>query len=472
MAVIRFYNTLSRKKEVFRPLRDKRVNLFVCGPTVDDRSHIGHARTYLVYDMLTKYLRSQGYKVFFLENITDVSDKIIRKSNETSKKYWQVAKEFEIAFLKSMESLGINSVTRYARASDFIPEIIGQIERLIKRGAAYKANGNVYFRTRKFKGYGKLSHQNINKVGKLYKQAMISEGEIDPSEGKEEEIDFALWKAAKPGEPRWKSPWGWGRPGWHIEDTAITETFFGPQYDIHGGGIGLIFPHHECEIAQQETATGKKPFVKYWLHAGHLKVEGTKMSQSLGNIIATPDMLKSTPPEVFRLFVAQHHYRSPVDYSKRAIGQAEKARRRLLESIDRLKSVSGGEDKLGTSRAIAKTSKAFYDALADDFNTPKALAEIFKLISRLNPLLSKGNISAKAKQETLKFLREVDTIFGIIGKTTSRQAPEEIKRLVRKRESLRKEKKWQEADRVRKQVEKLGWQIDDTPAGSRLKKAN
>ncbi|OHA11622.1 MAG: cysteine--tRNA ligase, partial [Candidatus Sungbacteria bacterium RIFCSPLOWO2_02_FULL_47_9] len=291
--MIRIYNTLTNKKEDFEPANDKRVNFFVCGPTVYDSSHIGHARTYISFDVIVKYLRYAGYEVFYLQNITDVDDKIIARAHETEEDPLFLSRHFAKEYFEDMQELKITSPSKYASASEFIPQIIKQIETLVKKGVAYSTPSGVYYDITKFPEYGKLSHQNQST---LLKAVRIEE---DPN--KQNDFDFVLWKAKKPGEPFWQSPWGEGRPGWHIEDTAISEYFFGPQYDVHGGGIDLKFPHHESEIAQQEAASDKVPFVKYWLHTGHLQVEKQKMSKSLKNFITIRDILKKHSSEAFRL---------------------------------------------------------------------------------------------------------------------------------------------------------------------------
>lgn len=499
--MIRFYNTLTRKKEVFRPLKDKRVHLFVCGPTVYDWSHIGHARTYLFFDTFVRYLRMLGYKVFFLENITDISERITDRAKTLGIAPKALAKRYEKAFLQDMRLLEMHSVTRYARASDFIPEIIAQVKRLISRGFAYEVNGSVYYRIEKFREYGKLSGQKLKKLQVQAKK--LAKRDVREAFGEETEkenpLDFALWKAAHAnrapphslrsysgnakaptripfrlidGEPAWFSPWGWGRPGWHIEDTAISEKFFGSQYDIHGGGTDLIFPHHECEIAQQEAASGRKPFVRFWLHTGHLKVGGEKMSKSRGNFITIRELLKRTGPETFRLLVAQNHYRSPVNYTEEVLRQAETGRERLREFMARVKAVKAkaGVDDKGTISTLAKARKAFYDALADDFNTPKALAEVFTLVSKVNPLLVGGAIAGKGKRALSEFFSNVDALFGIIGKVRNDTVPEKVKALAKKREEFRKEKRWEEADALRREIKARGWVIEDTSLGPRLKK--
>ncbi len=273
--MIKLFNTLSRKKEVFKPIKGKKVNFFVCGPTVSLFSHIGHARTYVIFDVIIKYLREAGYKVFYLQNITDIDDKIIDRAKENKISPVKWAKRFEKEYLKDMRSLKINSVSKYARATDHIKEIISQVERLIKKGYAYQLKDGIYYNISKFKNYGKLSKRTVI-------QAEDGVSRMDEAKGKRNKGDFCLWKISKPGEPKWKSPWGWGRPGWHIEDTAITEKHFGPQYDVHGGARDLMFPHHEAEIAQMEALSGKTSFVKYWLHSGFLTVKGQKMAKTFG----------------------------------------------------------------------------------------------------------------------------------------------------------------------------------------------
>ncbi len=417
--MLKLYNTLLRKKQVFRPGKDKKVNLFVCGPTTYDFSHLGHARTYIVFDMIVKYLRQKGYNVFYLQNITDVDDKIIKRAKEGKVSWKVLVRKFEREYLKDMKALNINNVTKYARATDHIKEIISQVKRLKDKGFAYELKDGIYYDISKFKEYGKLSRRTVL-------QAEDAVSRIDEAKEKRNKGDFCLWKFSKPDEPKWPSPWGPGRPGWHIEDTAITEKYFGPQYDIHGGGQDLIFPHHEAEIAQMQAISGKSPLVKYWLHTGFLTIDGQKMSKSLGNFITIRDFLKKETPETLRMLVFSSHYRSPIDFSKKAIQQARK-------NLAKLNTFPIG--KVNISKAME-----------DDFNTPEALAAIFK-----------------AK----KWTPEIETVFAI-----SRQdikIPEKIKKLVQKREQARKQKNWKKADVIRKEIQKLGYKIEDTKKGTKLK---
>ena len=290
---MQFYNTLTRKKEVFAPIEDGRVNLFVCGPTVYDFPHIGNSKTYIQFDILAKSLRYLGYNVFYLQNITDIDDKILNRAKELGIPPKELAEKYEKIYQEDMRVLGIDSVNKYARATDFIPKIIKQIETLLEKGYAYKIPDGIYFETAKFKNYGKLS-------GRMELKADDAISRIDEATGKRGWNDFCLWKVEKPGEPSWPSPFGSGRPGWHIEDTAITEANFGPQYDIHGGAVDLIFPHHECEIAQMESASGLEPLVRYWIHTGFLNVDSKKMSKSLGNFKTIRDIQEaSISPRAF-----------------------------------------------------------------------------------------------------------------------------------------------------------------------------
>jgi len=458
------YNTLTRKKEVFKPRRGKRVNLFVCGPTVYDRSHLGHARTYLVFDVIVKYLKSRGYKVFYLQNITDIDDKIIKRAEEEKISPKLLAKKFEKEYLKDAKNLGINSVTKYAKATECIKEIIGQVKRLLEKGFAYKTDDGIYYNIEKFKEYGKLS-------GRTVLQAEDAVSRIDESVKKKNKGDFCLWKISKPDEPSWPSPWEDGRPGWHIEDTAITQKYFGPQYDIHGGAIDLIFPHHEAEIAQMEAISGKKPMVKYWLHTGFLTINGQKMAKSLGNFITVQDFLKKHTPEALRLFVFSTHYRSPINYTEKAIKQAETGLERIKEFIVKISNIKNQKSKIHikNQKLIESARKKFNEYMDDDFNTPEAISIIFDLIKKVNPILNRNQLSPIQAKEILNFLKEADEILGILPKIEKQKIPKKIRELVKIREKYRQEKNWQKADKIRQEIKNLGWQIEDTSEGAKIK---
>jgi len=465
--MLKIYNTLSRKKDVFRPRKGKKVNLFVCGPTVYDFSHIGHARTYTVFDVIAKHLREKGFDVFYLQNITDIDDKIIKRAKEKKVSPQKLARDFEKEYLKDMKILKIDSVTKYARATEHIKEIISQVKKLLKKDYAYEIEDGIYYDISKFKGYGKLSRRTIL-------QAEDAVSRIDESKGKRNKGDFCLWKFSKRGEPKWKSPFGLGRPGWHIEDTAITEKYFGPQYDIHGGARDLIFPHHEAEIAQMEALSGKKPLVKYWVHSGFLTVRGAKMAKSLGNFITIQDFLKKYSPRILRLFVIKAHYLSPIDYTERAISQTKKETARIDEFVDKLKDQETRNKKQETKlvkNLVLRTQKRFEKAMDDDFNTPKAVAAIFNLVNKGNSLIAKDKLTSTDAKNILGFLKKIDKVFGFIfWKKPKEKIPENILKLVKEREKYRKAKQWKKADETRKKIKKLGYQIEDTKKGPKVKR--
>ncbi|TET84835.1 MAG: cysteine--tRNA ligase [Candidatus Nealsonbacteria bacterium] len=487
--MLKVYNTLSRKKEVFRPRRPgkvRKVNLFVCGITSYDFSHIGHARTYIVFDVITKYLREKGFDVFYLQNITDIDDKIIKRAREKKISPQKLARAFEKEYLKDMKSLKIDSVTKYARATEHIKEIISQVERLLKKGYAYQIEDGIYYDISKFKDYGKLSKRTVL-------QAEDAVSRIDESKEKRNRGDFCLWKRSKPGEPKWRSPFGLGRPGWHIEDTAITEKYFGPQYDIHGGAKDLIFPHHEAEIAQMEAISGKKPMVKYWLHSGFLTVRGQKMAKSLGNFITIRDFLKRDSFRTLRFLVIKSHYRSPIDYSERLLSQTKKELERIDEFVDKLSRITV---EASPQQILKGVKKKFELAMEDDFNTPKVVAAIFDLVNKGNKLIEQNKLKKEEANDILAFLRDIDKILGIdlaiknihysvtissaitfelTGKPVrfeikGEKIPDEIIKLVKERKKCRKEGLWQKADEIRRKIKEMGYLVEDTKKGPKIKK--
>ncbi|MDO8633342.1 MAG: cysteine--tRNA ligase [Candidatus Wildermuthbacteria bacterium] len=466
---MKIYNTLTRKKETLKSLaaaRGEKLRLFVCGPTVYDLSHIGHARTYIAFDAFVRYLRSEKHTVFYLQNITDVDDKIIQRAKETNTNPKVLAKRFEREYMRDMKAVGILSVNEYARATDYIKEIISQVERLLRKRFAYEIpNDGIYYDISKFADYGKLSKRKA-----LSAEDAVSR--IDESVQKRNKGDFALWKFSKPREPKWESPWGSGRPGWHIEDTAITENHFGSQYDIHGGARDLIFPHHEAEISQMEAISGKEPLAKYWMHTGFLTVKGEKMSKSLGNFVTIRDFIKKHSPRILRLLVLKTSYRSPIDYSEKLVEQTKQELARIEEFAEKLRETQNL--KRGTSRRSLHFTlyvSRFRKALEDDFNTPKAIAALFDLVKQGNTLLGTNTLSSKDAKAILAFLAEVDDIFGFIfwGKENHKAVSGEIQKLVKEREKHRKSGEWKKADDLRKSLEAKGWLVDDTPSGSRLK---
>ena len=446
------HDTLSGKKEDLEKVADnKKLRLFVCGPTVYDYIHIGNARTYIVFDNLVRYLRALGVKVFYLQNITDIDNKIIRRAAEENTNAKSLAKKYEKYYHEDEKALGIKSVTKYARATAHIKQIVRQIQTLIAKGHAYKIDDGYYFDISTFPEYGKLAKRTVN-------QAEDSVSRIDENVNKKNKGDFALWKFKKENEPSWKTPIGEGRPGWHIEDTAITERWFGPQYDIHGGAVDLKFPHHEAEIAQQEAASGKKPMVKVWMHSGFLVVGGEKMSKSFGNFVTVKDFLKQYPVEVLRYLVAAHHYRSPLDYSEDLARQAKNTLNNLSQFLARLE-MAGGKTENGA--VLERAERDFSAAMEDDFNTPAALAVIFSLINENQKQV--WELSRKSAKMLKKFIKNKLELFGIGLKSV--KIPLKIRRLASKRELFRTNKQFIQSDVLRKEIEALGYIVEDTPRG-------
>lgn len=461
--MLKVYNTLTKKKEIFKPRKGKLVEFFVCGPTVYDATHIGHARTYLSFDMIVKYLKEIGYDVFYLQNITDIDDKIIKRAKEKKTKPERLARQYEKEYLRDMKDLKINSVTKYARATDYIKEIINQIKKLKNKNFAYQIKDGIYYNIKKFKNYGKLSRRTAI-------QAEDGVSRIDEAKEKKNKGDFCLWKLSKPGEPKWPSSFGWGRPGWHVEDTAITEKFFGTQYDVHGGAKDLIFPHHEAEIAQMEAISGKKPMVKYWLHTGFLTVNGRKMAKSLGNFITVKDFLNRHGARILRFMVLKALYRSPLDYNEFAVVQAKRELARIDEFIDKLKLIEA-KPRSNKKGLFLKYEKEFEEAMADDFNTPQAMAVIFELINKGNSFMEENLLSKRDAQNILQFLKKVDRFFSFIfWKKPKQKPPKKILNLIKKREKYRNQSQWQRADEIRKEIIKLGWWVEDTKQGSKIKR--
>ncbi|MCX6720971.1 MAG: cysteine--tRNA ligase [Candidatus Staskawiczbacteria bacterium] len=466
---LKIFNTLSGSKEEFKPLKGKKVNLFVCGPTVYDYSHIGHARNYVVFDSFVKYLKLRGYTVFYLQNITDIDDKIIARAREKGVSPKDLAIAFEKEYLKDMEALGINSVSKYARATNYIKEIISQVQRLQEKDFAYKIDSDgIYFDISRFANYGKLSGRTV-----LGAEDAVSR--IDYSKDKRNRGDFCLWKfsenlSANSPEPFWPASFGAGRPGWHIEDTAITEKFFGPQYDIHGGARDLIFPHHEAEISQMEAVSGKSPLVKYWMHVGFLTVNGQKMSKSIGNFITISDFLKRCPANYLRFFIIRNSWRQPVDYSESVLIEIRTTVEKIEDFLRRLKSVKMIKGNKEANALIKQIKENFYKELDDDFNTPQAFAVLFDFMKQINQYLDKDAISKKQAGDVYKFFQEIDKVFGIINfKKVNQTIPAEIKKLVKTREECRRNKDWQKSDELRKEIETKGFSVEDTDKGTVVK---
>ena len=443
------YSTLTRSKETFETINKNRVNLFVCGPTVYDDAHIGHGRTYVSFDTIKRYLEYSGYAVFYIQNITDIDDKIINRSKESGISATDIAKKFEKRYIEDMYKLNVTGVNLFARATDHLDEIINQIQRLIDKGFAYETEDGVYFEINKFKEFGKLSNRNVDELESHRDLAQTT---------KRNEQDFALWKKREgTDEPVFSSPWGDGRPGWHIEDTAITEYYFGEQYDVHGGGLDLIFPHHEAEITQMEAVSGKSPMVRYWLHTGFLNVNGEKMSKSLNNFITIRELLNDWDADTFRFFVLSTHYRSPIDFSKDSLHQSQKS----LEKIKKFYSSLDVEvcDVECNNSSLNASREEFFTSMDDDFNTPKAIASIFVLINECKNM----DLSQDEKIAIKSFLDDVSYILGIDFNLdeVSSDSGELLDLIMNVREELRSAKQYDLSDKIRDELISFGYEIND-----------
>lgn len=446
---MKVFSTLSGRKEDFRPRGDT-VNMYVCGVTVYDDCHIGHAMSYIVFDVIRRYLEFKGYRVRYVQNFTDIDDKIINRAQQLGVPALELAEKYIQEYFKDMDALNIKRADIYPRATEEIPKIVEIIQGLLDKGYAYESDGSVYFRVRNFNGYGKLSHQNLAE--------MLSRGSAE--EGKKEyPLDFALWKAAKPGEAYWSSPWGQGRPGWHIECSAMALKYLGDSLDIHGGGQDLIFPHHENEITQSEAYTGVVPYARYWMHNGLLQLGENKMSKSLGNLITVKQALERYSPDAIRLFILSSHYRSPLTYSEEALRAAEAGVARLRQAIR-----NGGN----TGETVLEAEffrRRFIESMDDDFNTAQAIAVLFDLTREINRA-REANYNVAEAQRTLAEL------LGVLGFTLEEptkpplDAESFIELLVQVRDELRQAKQWQLADAIRSRLARLGIVLEDTPNGT------
>ena len=461
--MLKVYNTLTRKLEVFKPRKNNKINIFCCGPTVYDYSHLGHAKTYVQFDVIVKYLRYKGYKVFYLQNITDIDDKIIKKANEEKIDWKTIAGRYEKEYLEDIKALGVSSVNKYARATDYMPEIISQVKRLIKKGFAYKISDGWYFDLSKFKDYGKLAKRTTQ-------ENQDSVSRIDENPEKRNKGDFCLWKFSKPNEPSWKTDLIFGRPGWHIEDTAITEKELGQQYDMHGGGLDLIFPHHEAEIAQMESISSKKPMVKYWLHIGFLQTNKEKMSKSLGNFFTIRDILKKHNKNTIRFMFISSHYRKPIDFSEENLEQSKNSLQKLNEFMLKLNNYnSKSKDYKKLPSIIKKTKANFEKAMDNDFETSNALTAIFNFTKTINKLIAEEKISEKDSKKVRELMLEMDEVFCVLEEEKI-EITKEVKNLIEKRKQARKNKDFKTADQLREKIKSLGFYVDDTKDGSVIKK--
>jgi len=447
---MKVFNTLARKKEDFRPQNDV-VTMYVCGITAYDECHIGHAMSYIVFDVIRRYLEFRGYKVKYVQNFTDIDDKIINRATQVGTTASELANKYIAQYFYDMDGLNVKRADIYPKATEEIPKIIEIIESLIDKGYAYESEESVYFRVGNFPGYGKLSHQNLAEI-------VSSLGTCEV--GKEYPLDFALWKGAKPGEPFWDSPWGRGRPGWHIECSAMALKYLSDSIDIHGGGQDLIFPHHENEIAQSESFTGVAPFVRYWLHNGLMQLGEQKVSKSTGNLVTVKEMLSRFSPDAIRLFVLSSHYRNPLTYSEEALEASEQGAARLRQAV------SQSNDNGGVAILDSEPSKQrFIEAMDDDFSTAQAVAALFELAREINRAREQGmNVT-----EAQRTLTELAAILGLTLKERpkpSLDAEVFIQVLVSVRDDLRQAYQWQLADRIRAHLLDLGIALEDTPRGT------
>ncbi len=459
------YNTLKRKKERFVPLQNRDVHMYVCGITPYDYTHLGHARCYVVFDVIRRYLIYKGYKVKYVQNITDIDDKIIDKFKKSSAKSIQeVTEEYIKDYFNVMDRLNVKRADLYPKVTEHIPEIIDFIEELLRKGYAYEKSGDVYFSVEKFKGYGKLSHRSVNELKKVSR--------IEENPFKENPLDFTLWKKSKDKKPYWESPWGKGRPGWHIECSVLSTMFLGESFDIHGGGEDLIFPHHENEIAQSEAKTSK-PFARYWIHNGFVTVKEKKMSKSLGNIFTLKQLLQKYHPNVIRLFLLSKHYSQPLNYSEDLLKEYEQNYNKLTNfslTLLFLESRMLLDKNIDNLDIIKQKEKGFLEAMDNDFNTALALGHIFSLVSIINRQVDKGNVSLKDIIRLKKFFDIVDKVLGVNIFSELPKLSKKYIELIKKREKARKEKMFDEADRIRDYLKTKGVILEDTPYGVRWKK--
>jgi cysteinyl-tRNA synthetase len=464
--VLKVHNTASGELEEFRPIHGNRVHMYVCGPTVYDFCHIGHARSYVAFDTIRRYLEYKGYAVIYLQNFTDVDDKILKRASETGQDPRKVSQFFIDAYFEDMDRLGVRRANFHPRVTDHIPEIIRVVQDLVEKKNAYVADGDVYFCVTSMKDVvGRLSHQNL--------EDMLVGARVEPDEKKCDPIDFALWKKSKPGEPGWDSPWGQGRPGWHIECSTMSTMYLGSTLDIHGGGMDLIFPHHESEIMQSEAHTGE-PFAKYWLHNGFININKEKMSKSLGNFFTVREVLTRYEPEVVRLFLVSTHYRSQIDFADSLLEEAKTAHARLRNAHESLGQAQVSDSPAvgaETDRAVEASRTRFIAGMDEDFNAREAVASLFDLASFSNALLHKGGMTRGEKEALLSAFRELGGVLGLLQERT--QDADIVGGLVKLLDEVRQEsrarKDYATSDKIRDRLKQLGVVVEDSAQGLRWK---
>lgn len=464
---MKIYNSLTRKKEEFVPLQEGKVSMYVCGPTVYNYFHIGNGRTFIVFDTIRRYMEYRGYEVNFVQNFTDIDDKMIKRANEENTNIKEIGDKYISEYYKDADGLNIKRATTNPRATEYINEIIDFVSGLIEKGFAYEVNGDVYFRTKKFDGYGQLIGQNLDDLQ--------AGARINVDERKEDPMDFAIWKAQKPGEPAWDCPWGKGRPGWHIECSCMAKNLLGDTIDIHAGGMDLAFPHHENEIAQSEALTGKK-FANYWMHAAFLNVNNQKMSKSLNNFLTAREALKEYDADVVRFLMLSGHYRIQLNFSKDLLDSAKASIERLYNAIGNLENLISEvkvekmtEEEMKYLESLDAYRQRYIEKMDDDFNTADAISVLFDLIRDINSNIG-VNSSKELCEKVLELIRELGLPLGILQKTTKGDLEAEVEALIAKRQQARKDKNFALADKIRDDLKAKGIELLDTPQGVRWKK--
>lgn len=463
---IKFYNTLTRNKEEFKTIEPGKVKMYVCGPTVYNYIHIGNARPAIVFDTVRRYLQYRGYEVNYVSNFTDVDDKLIKSANELGEDVPTIADRFINAFYEDVAALGVQKANAHPRVMENMDIIIDFIEGLIKKGYAYESSGDVYFRTKRFEEYGKLSHQPIEEL-RLGARIEVGEKKQDP-------LDFALWKTAKKGEISWESPWGKGRPGWHIECSAMAKKYLGETIDIHAGGQDLAFPHHENEIAQSEALTGKT-FANYWLHNGYIQIDNEKMSKSLGNFVLVQDILKKVDPQVIRFFMLSVHYRNPINFSQELLESAKSGLDRIQTAYENLKHRQKSSSDLTDSNElwitkINEINKQFIEEMDDDLNTANAISVLFDLAKQANLYLREENTSREVINAFMKQFEDLAGVLGIKLKKEDQLLDKDIEALIEQRIEARKKRNFALADKIRDHLKDMNIILEDTPQGTRWKR--
>ncbi|MGL5616154.1 MAG: cysteine--tRNA ligase [Sarcina sp.] len=463
---MKIYNTLTRQKEEFKPITDGEVKMYVCGPTVYNFFHIGNGRTFIAFDTIRRYFEYRGYKVTFIQNFTDIDDKMITKANEEGCTVKDLGDRYIQEYYADADALNIERASINPRATEFMDEIIEFVEKLIEKGFAYEINGDVYFSTKKFENYGRLSGQNIDDLQ--------SGARIKVDERKNDPLDFAIWKSQKPGEPAWESPWGMGRPGWHIECSCMAKKLLGETIDIHAGGADLAFPHHENEIAQSEALTGK-PFAHYWMHSAFVNINNQKMSKSLSNFFTAREILEKYDVDVVRFLMLSAHYRQPVNFSMELLDSAKASIERLYNGVNNLENLLEestveaitDEEKVYL-KSLDKHKEKYIEKMDDDFNTADAITSIFDLVKDIN-----SNVTATSSKElinaALELVRELGAPLGMLQKSTKVSLEDEVEELIKQRQEARKNKDFALSDKIRDDLKARGIVLEDTPQGVRWK---